>query len=96
MLQLITETGYSFPSGHAMINGSIYLMLILLTFRYLKGLKRVSITFVFAFITVLIGYTRIYLGVHYFGDVVGGWLIGSSVSVLIFLLWNHFYNKKRI
>lgn len=89
ILRLISETGYSFPSGHAMNNAALYTILILLIWRYLhnKTLK-ITLTAVCAAFTVLIGYSRIYLGVHYAGDVLGGWLFGFGLSMFIYFMWD--------
>lgn len=88
ILRLISETGYSFPSGHAMVNASFYIMLILMAFYYLKDFRqKVAFSLLCVALTGLIGFSRVYLGVHYAGDVLGGWLFGFAVSVLIYLLW---------
>lgn len=89
ILRLINETSYSFPSGHAMNNAALYTMLILMVYKYIKNLpKRVILTACFSGITVAIGFSRVYLGVHYAGDVLGGWLIGFAISVLIYQIWS--------
>lgn len=89
VLQLISETGYSFPSGHAMINASLYVMLILMIVRYVgKFSRKLILSSLCAVLTGLIGFSRVYLGVHYAGDVLGGWLFGFAVSMLIYFLWN--------
>lgn len=87
ILRLINETSYSFPSGHAMINSALYSMLILLVFKYIKRRRiKYSLSSLCILLVTAIGYSRIYLGVHYAGDVLGGWLIGFSLAVLIFLI----------
>lgn len=80
--RLITETGYSFPSGHSMVSMAFYGYLIYLTYKYLKNkkLKVLLITFL-SILIILIGITRIYLGVHYTSDVIAGFLI--SICYLI-------------
>ena len=80
--RLITETGYSFPSGHSMVSMAFYGYFIYLTFKYLKNkkLKVLLITFL-SILIILIGITRIYLGVHYTSDVIAGFLI--SICYLI-------------
>lgn len=89
ILRLINETSYSFPSGHAMTNSALYFMLILLIFKYIKR-KRVKFTLaaLCLLFVLLIGFSRIYLGVHYLLDVLGGYLIGFALDVVIFNVWN--------
>ncbi|MDP4117845.1 MAG: phosphatase PAP2 family protein [Bacillota bacterium] len=95
ILQLISETGYSFPSGHAMNNAALYTMLILLIWRYFKNTSlKITLSLVCAVMTVLIGYSRVYLGVHYADDVLGGWLFGFAISILVYLLWDNKLSNK--
>jgi undecaprenyl-diphosphatase len=98
ILQLINETGYSFPSGHAMNNAALYTMLILLIFKFIKNKPlKVVLTTACIMLTFAIGFSRIYLGVHYAGDVLGGWLIGFAISIFIYFIWNNnfdFVDKK--
>ena len=80
--RLITETGYSFPSGHSMISMAFYGYLIYLTYKYLKNKKlKIILITILSILIILIGITRIYLGVHYTSDVIAGFLI--SVCYLI-------------
>ncbi len=95
ILQLISETGYSFPSGHAMNNAALYTMLVLLIWRYVKNTPlKIILSFLCAALTALIGYSRIYLGVHYAGDVLGGWLFGFALSMFIYFLWDKRLSEK--
>jgi undecaprenyl-diphosphatase len=85
----MNEASYSFPSGHAMINSALYSMLILLIFKYVKRRRiKYSLSSLCIILAAAIGYSRIYLGVHYAGDVLGGWLIGFSLAVMIFFIWD--------
>lgn len=77
--RLIEEAGYSFPSGHSMISMAFYGFIIFLIFRYVKNKKmKYFLGILLSFIIVLIGISRIYLGVHYASDVVAGFLISIS------------------
>lgn len=88
ILRLIVETGFSFPSGHAMINATLYTMLILLIFRYIKNTsKKLLLSLLCILLIVAIGFSRVYLGVHYAGDILGGWLLGVAVAVGLYFLW---------
>ena len=80
--RLIDEKGYSFPSGHSMVSMAFYGFLIYLIYKYVKNKKLKIISIILLGILIaLIGISRIYLGVHYTSDVIGGYLI--SVSYLI-------------
>jgi undecaprenyl-diphosphatase len=85
IMQLIEEDSYSFPSGHAMINISFYTIILLLTWHYIKN-KRIkySISLVCLIMPLLIGFSRIYLGVHYATDVLAGWLLGFIIELIVY------------
>jgi undecaprenyl-diphosphatase len=73
----------SFPSGHATLSAVTYLTLgTLLALR--TPLLRLKVFYlgVAVFLTVLVGLSRIYLGVHYPADVLAGWSIGSAWALL--------------
>lgn len=96
VLRLISETSYSFPSGHAMTNSSLYTMLSLLILKFIKDLpKRIALIILCAALAVIIGFTRLYLGVHYAGDIIGGWMIGFAVSMLVYYLWKRICVQER-
>lgn len=80
--RIIDETGYSFPSGHSMVSAAFYGFLIYLIYKNVKNkyLKWLLITGL-SLLILLIGTSRIYLGVHYTSDVLAGFLI--SISYLI-------------
>lgn len=82
ILQLISVDNYSYPSGHAMISMGVYGCFIYLIYKYVdnKKIKICSIVLL-SLLILLIGFSRIYLGVHYFSDIVGGFII--SICYLI-------------
>jgi len=81
---LVEESGRSFPSGHSMTAAAVYLTLGELLARALpKRRLRIYVVAVAAVIAVLVGFTRLYLGVHYPSDVVGGWAIGSAWALAL-------------
>lgn len=89
ILRLISESGYSFPSGHAMNNAALYTMLLMLIWKYSKSnAVKVILSSFCVLLTVLIGYSRVYLGVHYACDVLGGWMVGFALSMLVYFLWD--------
>lgn len=87
ILQLVNETSYSFPSGHSMISATICTMLGILVIKniYNKKKKILYLT-ICVLLPIVIGFTRIYLGVHFFGDVLGGLLLGFAVSVIVYTI----------
>ena len=80
--RIIEQGGYSFPSGHSMVSMAFYGYFIYLIFRYIKNkyLKYILSTLLL-FLIISIGISRIYLGVQYTSDVLGGFLL--SISYLI-------------
>ena len=81
--RLISESGYSFPSGHSMLSMAMYGMAIYLIYRYvgqvsLKWLGVIGL----GLLIVLIGASRVYLGVHYASDVLAGFLITLAYLVI--------------
>ena len=94
--RIIEETGYSFPSGHSMISMAFYGYLIYLIYKYVenKYVKWILISLLSVLIC-LIGVSRIYLGVHYTSDDLGGFLISISYLVIYISAVNKFLVEKR-
>lgn len=77
----------SFPSGHALTSAAIFLTLGALLMRVAeRRFVKFYIMSVAVLATLLVGATRVYLGVHYPTDVLAGWLIGSSWALFCWLL----------
>lgn len=81
---LIQESGFSFPSGHAMAAFGFYGFLIFLIqiSNLSKNTKRI-LTIALSILIFVIGLTRIYLGVHYFTDVLCGFIV-SAIYLIVF------------
>ncbi len=73
----------SFPSGHAMLSAVTFLTLGALLART-NGDHRIRVYFMSlaVLLTVLVGLSRIYLGVHYPSDVLAGWCLGTAWALL--------------
>lgn len=81
--RIVEETGYSFPSGHSMVSLAFYGYLIYLIYRYIKNKYiKWSLIVLLSILICLIGISRIYLGVHYTSDVLGGFLLSISYLVV--------------
>jgi len=77
----------SFPSGHALISAVVYLTLGTLLMRISRTrLAKMYCMGVAMLATVLVGLSRVYLGVHYPSDVIAGWLIGFSWALLCWIV----------
>ena len=77
------ELTASFPSGHAMVSAATYLTIGILLTR-LEAPRRIHAFFlvIAVTLTVLIGISRVYLGVHWPTDVLAGWSLGSAWALL--------------
>lgn len=69
---LVIENGYSFPSGHAMISSALALAIIMLAWHTKYRLPAVIFGITY---TLLVGLSRLYLGVHFPSDILAGWCI---------------------
>ena len=81
--RLIEETGYSFPSGHSMASTAFYGLMIYLVFKNVKNkTAKTIICALFGLLIILIGMSRIYLGVHYASDVIAGFVLSIAYLVV--------------
>ena len=75
-IRLVSETGYSFPSGHSMVAMAFFGFLMWMVLHYEKDrMVRTLCTIGFAAVILLIGLSRVYLGVHYLSDVLAGFCV---------------------
>jgi len=74
---LLILHSYSFPSGHAFLAMSFYGLLIFIAFKYIQNLiLKWFIIVLLSLLILFVGLSRIYIGVHYPTDVLGGFLLG--------------------
>lgn len=78
----IRENNFSFPSGHAMAITCLYGLLIYYLYKSEIRYRKLLIV-ICVLIIVLVSLSRVYLGVHYFSDIIGGILLSSSLVLYI-------------
>ena len=93
VLRLVEESGYSFPSGHSMVSVALYGIIVYTIYKNVKNkyVKWISIVLL-SLLVLLIGFSRIYVGVHYFTDVVGGFTLG----LVVLIIYVDIYDKVKV
>ncbi|WP_019122140.1 phosphatase PAP2 family protein [Brevibacillus massiliensis] len=94
--RLVEETGYSFPSGHSMGAFALYGILVFLLWKHIPSrIGRVLLLLFGAAMILGIGWSRIYLGVHYPSDVIGAYL-ASAVWLTVSIRVYQWYRERRM
>ncbi|MBP3463925.1 MAG: phosphatase PAP2 family protein [Clostridia bacterium] len=89
------ESSYSFPSGHTMMSTIFYGLIIYYVYKNMKNKKlKTFIICILSLIIFMVGLSRVYLGVHYATDVLGGYIFGIIYLVVFIRLMNKFENRK--
>ncbi|CAH2712982.1 hypothetical protein BACCIP111895_00115 [Neobacillus rhizosphaerae] len=92
--RLIDISGYSYPSGHAMNAFTVYVIISFLLWRHIESKWGRSLLIFISGVMILgIGISRIYLGVHYPSDIIGGYL-ASGFWLTIAIWFFQFYKEK--
>ena len=97
---LVAVETLSYPSGHAMGAIAFYGFLIYLFYNFkMNSLLKIVIILIFSFLILAIGISRVYLGVHYPSDILGGFIAGFIwviFCVILFQVMDIFRRRKRL
>ena len=80
---ILVEHGFSFPSGHATLSMTAYGVLTVLVWRTRLGRgAKLAVTILVGLIVLAVGVSRVWFGVHWPSDVLGGWIVGGVIVLL--------------
>jgi membrane-associated phospholipid phosphatase len=85
---LVPVSNESLPSGHATMAVAVLGSLVVLAWHGRSTLARVAMVGAVAAWAGVVGLTRVYLGVHWFSDVLAGWLVGGAWLALCAAAWS--------
>ncbi|MBN1605517.1 MAG: phosphatase PAP2 family protein [Polyangiaceae bacterium] len=82
-LRMVPAAGFAFPSGHAMASAAVYAALAHVASGPSRSWRRWLMPMLAVVLVLVVGWSRVYLHVHYASDVLGGWLLGLGWYVLL-------------
>lgn len=92
---LIEEVGYSFPSAHATLTMVVFGFLIYyISKKRFNLILKIVVDILLLALIVLVSLSRVYLGVHFFTDILGAWLLGGMVFILTIIMYEFAFKKK--
>lgn len=84
---VVFVNSWSYPSGHSLNSMAVLGLLTVLAVRGQSGpVRRAALAVLGAFLVVVVGFSRVYLGVHWPSDVLAGWLIGVLWLTICFTI----------
>ncbi len=93
VLKLIEQGGYSYPSGHSMICVALYgLFLYFVVVNIKNKYLKYGLCSLLVLLIVSVGISRIYVGVHYASDVLGGFIL-STAELILFVNYTRMHNR---
>ena len=82
--QMIVVSGFSYPSGHSLSTSALYLTIAIIAGRYIQHSgARAAIFLAVSAILIMVGSSRVYLGVHYATDVLSGFSLGAAWALVL-------------
>jgi len=96
-IALVTLDSFSFPSGHAAAAATLYgFLLWMMLGTGTTGRIRVFFAGIFFLLIILVGFSRLYLGVHYLTDVLAGYIVGFAwVAVGVMLARTPYFRRRK-
>ena len=94
--RIMDAKGYSFPSGHAMMAMALYAIIVFFFWHHVKTTgNRIILVLFAAFMIIIIGMSRIYLGVHYPSDIIGGYAASGLWVMIMIMVYTYFRKPER-
>ncbi len=90
---MAVETGFAYPSGHSFFSIIFYGFLAYLALRNMKGAEKWALFTACIAMILAVGISRIFLGVHWFSDVIGGYLFGGFFLSALILVYEVLESK---